>query len=729
LPGVLDPWLLVFGVAIFSDSFLKAGKTIMTHGSIDQAMQLAIQHHQAGRLPQAEQIYREVLTRQPNHDMALHLLGAITAQAGQLDTAIELLRRAIEAKPASAMYHNNLGYMLRNRGSFDEAIAACRQAILLQPNYAEAYNNLGNALRDKGDLDEAIAACRHALKLKPDFAEAYNNLGNALRDKRQLDDAIAAYRQAARFKPNLAEAHGNLANTLLDKGMPDEAILSYRQALRLKPDDAKFYNNLGRALCDKGQLDEAGANCRHALKLKPDFAAAYNNLAVILKDMGQIDEAISACRQAVALQPDSELFHSNLLLILHYYEEFDPQTILAESLLWGIRHADPLNHLITPHTNDRSPDRRLRIGYISADFREHPVCRFFLPLLAAHDHAQVEIFCYANVARPDAITQRIRGLAHQWRDIAALTDQQVADQIRADEIDILIDLAGHTGGNRLLVFARKPAPIQVTWLGYPDTTGVAAMDYRLTDALADPPGVSEALANEELIRLSPTAWCYQGPDENLPLDDTQVDSTTPVIFGSFNNFSKVTRPMLELWAEILRATPNSRLFIKAKALGCSAVQQRARQILQACGIASDRVDLHGWRNSCEDHLASYRQMHIALDTFPYHGTTTTCEALWMGVPVVTLAGTMHMSRVGVSMLSNIGLQELIAESPQQYVQIAVELAKDRDRLNKLRRNLRERLQRSPLMDNTRFAASVEAAYRLMWGNWCARSLERQGHGK
>jgi protein O-GlcNAc transferase len=692
----------------------------MTQGSIDQAMQLAIQHHQAGRLPQAEQIYRDVLIRQPNHDMALHLLSVITAQAGQLDTAIELIRRAIAAKPASAMYHNNLAYMLRNRGLFDESIAASRQAILLQPNYAEAYNNLGNALRDKGDLDEAIAACRHALKIKPDFAEAHNNLGNALRDKQQLDEAIAAYRQAARFKPNLAEAHSNLANTLLDKGMLDEGILAYHHALRLKPNDAKLYNNLGRALCKKGQFDEAITNCRQALKLKPDFAEAYNNLAVILKDMGEIDEAIAASRQAVALQPDSELYHGNLLLILHYSERSDSQTLLAESLQWGIRHADPLNRSVTPHVNDRSPDRRLRIGYVSADFREHPVCRFFLPLLIAHDHHQVETFCYANVARPDTITQRVRSLAHQWRNVAGLSDQQMAEQIRADQIDILIDLSGHTGGNRLLVFARKPAPVQVTWLGYPDTTGIAAMDYRLTDALADPPEPGKSLASEHLIRLSPTAWCYQGPDENIPLDDREIDHSTPLVFGSFNNFSKVTRPMLELWAEILRSTPNSRLFIKANALGCSAVQQRVRQILHACGVGSDRIDLQGWRNSCEDHLASYRQMHIALDSFPYHGTTTTCEALWMGIPVVTLAGTTHMSRVGVSLLSNIGLQELIADTPQQYIQLAVELAKDTNRLNELRRTLRERLRHSPLMDPKRFAENIETAYRQMWRNWCAK---------
>ena len=310
------------------------------------------------------------------------------------------------------------------------------------------------------------------------------------------------------------------------------------------------------------------------------------------------------------------MFHSNLLLILHYHEQSDPGIIIAESVQWGIRHADPLHRLAAPHTNDCSPDRRLRIGYVSADFREHPVGRFLLPLLNAHDRGQVENFCYAQVARPDAITDRVRGLAHQWRDIVGLTDQQAAEQIRQDRIDILIDLAGHTGGNRLLVFARKPAPVQATCLGYPDTTGVVAIDYRLSDALADPLESGNSPGSEQLIHLSPTAWCYQEPDENIPLDDGRLDSETSIIFGSFNNFSKVTAPMLELWAEVLRSTPGSRLFIKAKALGCPAVQQRVRQILEARDVSSDRVELQGWRREknishpTEKSISPWTRSHI-----------------------------------------------------------------------------------------------------------------------
>jgi protein O-GlcNAc transferase len=729
----------------------------MTHGSIDQVMQLALQNHQAGRLADAEKIYRQVLARQPNQPDALHLLGTIAAQVGRWDMAVELIRRAIAINPVSASYnnslgnalrgkemlaeaitaysqalrlkpdyasaHNNLASALRDKGQLQEAIAAYRRAVLFDPNLAEAHNSLGSALRDNRQFDDAISASRQAVQLKPDFVDAQINLGNALRDNGQIDEAITAYHHAIRIKPDFAQAHYNLGVALYDQGHLDEAIAAYGQALRLKSDYADAYTNMGNALRDKGQFDEALAAYRQALRLKPDLAEAHGNLAIILKDMGQLDEAITACDQAMALKPDSASFHSNLLLIMHYQEHSNPRELAAQSLRWARRYGDPLGHLGTAHANNRAPDRRLKIGYVSPDFGDHPVGRYLLPLLAAHDPEKVEIFCYAQVARSDAVTLQIRGYAHQWRDILRLTDEQAAEQIHRDRIDILVDLAGHTGGNRLLVFARKPAPVQVTWLGYPNTTGLAAMDYRLTDSWADPPGTSDALCRERLIRLPHSAWCYQAPAQSPPLDDSKTVDARPITFGSFNNFSKVTPSMLELWAQILRSTPGSRLLLKAKALSSQTVQQQVRRIMEAGGVASERLELQGWRQSTDEHLTSYRQVDVALDTFPYHGTTTTCEALWMCVPVVTQAGATHVSRVGVSLLSNVGLPELIALDPSEYVRLAVDLAKDAHRLNNLRSGLRQRMLHSPLMDAPRFARDVEAAYRQVWRNWCMSGPE------
>jgi protein O-GlcNAc transferase len=723
--------------------------------TIAQTMQLAMQNHQAGRLAEAEKFCRQALSRQPENADALHLLGVIATQVGQLDAGVELIRRAIAINPAMPHYHINLGNTLREKGLLDEAIAGYRQALRLKPDFAVAHNNLGNALSDKGLPDEAITACREALRLRPDYADAHNNLGVALRDNGQLDEAIAAYREALRLSPDYAEIHNNLGNALQDRGLLDEAIAAYRQTLRLKPDNAEAHsnlgsalagkglvdeaiaayrqalrlkpglsmahNNLGNALCKQGLLDEAIAACREAIRLKPDYADAHTNLGGALFDGGLLDEAIAAYRQAVTLEPDSAAFHGNVVLTLHYHGRSEPRMLLDESLQWARQHADPLKRFISSHANDRSPDRRLKIGYVSPDFRNHPVGRFLLPLLGAHDPAQIEVFCYSDTIRPDAITQRIRGYAHQWRSVFGLTDTQVAEQIRRDQIDILVDLAGHTSKNRLLVFARKPAPVQVTWLGYPDTTGLGTMDYRLTDAFADPPGTSDTLCSERLIRLPHTAWCYQAPEENLPPDDKEVSDATPITFCSFNNFSKVTKAMLELWAEILRQVPGSRLLIKARVLGCQSVQQRVRQMMEAAGVTSDRLELQGWQKSFEEHLASYRQVHLALDTFPYHGTTTTCEALWMGIPVITLAGKTHVSRVGVSLLSNIALPELVADSPERYVRLASDLAKDAPRLNGLGSGLRERMRRSPLMDAPRFAADVESAYRDAWRRWCAKA--------
>ena len=532
-------------------------------------------------------------------------------------------------------------------------------------------------------------------------------------------EAEKIYHQVLAQQPNHPEALHLLGMLAGQRGQLNTAVELIGRTVQLRPDYAEAHNNLANALRDMGQLDDAVASYQRAIRFKPDLAGAYNNLANALKDMGQIDQAIAAYREAVRLKPDYAEAHGNILLALHYSPAFDPRSLLLESGQWNRRHAEPRERFIQPHANDRDPDRRLRLGYVSPDFRDHPVSRFVLPLLAAHDHTAFDIFAYSVVSAHDKITTKLKACCDTWRSTVGLSDEQAAEMIRQDRIDILIDLAGHTAENRLPIFAHKPAPVQVTWLGYPGTTGLATMDYRLTDALADPPGVTDEFCTERLIRLPRTNWCFGPPDDAPAVNELPAIANHRVTFGSFNNLAKVNEPMLTLWAKILHAVPGSKLLLKAKPLRCASVQQRLRNTMTEAGIEPDRLEMIGWAPSAV-YLATYNRLDIALDTYPYHGTTTTCESLWMGVPVVTLSGESHVSRVGVSLLSNAGLPQLIALTPEQYAQIAVDLANDLPRLSELHHTLRRRMAASPLMDRQAFARDMETVYRAIWRDWCAR---------
>ena len=623
--------------------------------TLPQAFEIAFAHHQAGRLAEAEQLYRQILAVAPQHPAALHMLGVIAHQRGRSDLAVGLLRQASALSPHDPGVHSNLGEAYRTLGQGDDAIAEFRRALQLQPHHAACHFNLGNALTEQGRLDEAIVAFQAALTLQPDYAKAHNNLGYAL----------------------------------LEQGSIEEAIACFRRALRLQPDYADAHNNLGNAL----------------------------------KDQGQIAASIAAYRQTLALRPDDVAAHDNLLLNLHYPAEQNAEEIFQEHCRWDSVHTRSLTDRREAHANDPSPERRLRIGYVSPDFRTHPVATFFEHLLATHDSAQVEIFCYADLLRADAVTARLKEKSANWRVITGMPDAQVAELVRQDRIDLLVDLAGHTAFNRLPVFARKPAPVQVTWLGYCDTTGMPAMDYRLTDAHADPPGSTERFHTEQLVRLPACAWCFRPPDEAPPVVAPPVARTGHVTFGSFNSRAKITTAMLTLWSRIVLAVPGAHLLLKNPSLQDRATQLQTLRLLEQAGLPAERITLLGRTPTIAEHLASYARVDLALDTFPYLGTTTTCEALWMGVPVITLAGQTHASRVGVSLLTNAGLPELIAQDADDYLRLAVQLATDPTRLADLRATLRDRMAASPLMDAPRFARNLEAAYREMWRKWCAVSSD------
>jgi predicted O-linked N-acetylglucosamine transferase (SPINDLY family) len=486
--------------------------------------------------------------------------------------------------------------------------------------------------------------------------------------------------------------------------------------VRLQPHSAQAHNNLAFALRLSNSADEAITEFNRAIQIRPDFAEAHSNLGNALIDVGQFDQAITSHRQAVRLNPDDAKEHSNLVFLLHYHPAYDARMIHEELRRWNQRHAEPLKKLIQPHANNRDPDRRLRVGYVSPDFREHPVGQNLLPLLREHDRRQMEIFCYSNVLRPDARTDQLRGYADVWRSIVGLPDSQVVSQIRQDGIDILVDLALHSANNRLLVFAHKPAPVQVTYLGYCGSTGMDAMDYRLSDPYLDLSDSDLTIYSEQTIRLPETYWCYgvagPTPDPSPP----PAVAAGYVTFGCLNNIVKVSPPALDLWAEILQAVPRSRLFVHCRP-GTRLDAMRER--FAGKGISPDRLEFPNWQPWLE-YVQTYGRIDIALDPFPWGGGITTCDALWMGVPVVSLAGPTAVGRGGASILANVGVPELVARTPEQYVRIAAALAGDLPRLAELRRTLRARMQASPLMDAPRFARNFEAAYRQMWRNWCER---------
>ncbi|MFY9316039.1 MAG: tetratricopeptide repeat protein [Burkholderiales bacterium] len=602
-------------------------------------------------------------------------------------------------------------------GEGAEFVAAAGRALAAGRDTPQLHFMIGCTMEDLARPQDAIAAYRKALERDPGHAKAANNLGCVLEALGDLDGAAASYEQALRSDPKLANALYNRANLARQRGDLDAAEAGFVQALALGPGHAEWRGALADVHLLRWRLDEAEAGHRAALAAAPASPHAHFGLGNALMLLGRTHEAEACFRRAIDFQPDFVEAHGNLLLCLHYRRGAEGAALFEEHLRWATRHAEGLQARGGHPAIERTRGRRLNVGYVSPNLHRHSVAAFLEPLLAAHDRSRVRVFCYSGVQRPDEVTARLRGLADEWRELHGVGADAAADLIRADRIDILVDLAGHTGGGRPLLFARKPAPVQIAWLGYPDTTGLAQMDYRLTDAVADPPDESDRLHTEKLLRLPEGFHCFQ-PEAGSP-EPGELPSAASgrIAFGCFNNLAKVTPEMVALWARLLGAVPGSRLLMKAHALGSASARKRLQDQFGAAGIAAERVVLLGPEDSAAGHLARYREVDIALDTYPYNGTTTTCEALWMGVPVVTLAGPTHVTRVGASLLERVALDELVAASPEEYVARASALARDAARLRAMRRDLRARMQASPLMDGARFARAVEAAYRSAWNAW------------
>jgi protein O-GlcNAc transferase len=784
----------------------------------------ALDHHQQGRLAEAERLYRQVLARQPTHATALHHLGLIAQSAGRLQDACELLQQATSCNPADAVCHNNLANVLRQLNRVPEAVASYKTAVRYDPDYinahfnlasllmdiddpqgaagcyrevlrlapedAEAVGALGTAMMALGNTPDAIACFRRVISLRPDDPAPYYNLAMSLKDEDNLDAALTLYRQALGLNPDYAEAHNNVGLLLRAKGERKHAIDAFGEAIRSNPQHIHAYLNLasllleigdytgseqvsrkaveidarnpsalqslGAALAAVRNFDEAEHVLRTALEIDTELSDAHltlgilleaqnqvaeasmeyravaanstsyrfaqNNLAVNLMYQGQLTSALDIYTRTLDAYPSYVECHSNMLLCSNYVADLTPSAIYALHRGWAQQHTYSLAG--TAPETDLSPSRPLHIGYVSPDLCSHSVAYFIEPLITGRDRERYKVTCYADVFHEDKFTRRIRDSSDQWRDLRGLDDEKAAALIREDSIDILVDLAGHTARNRMQIFARRVAPIQVTYLGYPNTTGLEEMDYRLTDEIADPPGKADELHSEELVRLDGGFLCYAPPSDAPPVSDTPALADGHVTFGSFNNTSKVNESVVAVWAQILNSLPGSRLLLKSAQLADAATRRRLQRWFTEQGINEDRIELMGKLPNLNEHLGAYSRIDVGLDPFPYNGTTTTCEALWMGVPVVTLAGNVHRARVGASILHYAGLDELITPSIDAYIEKALGLARDPQGLTTLRRGLRQRVADSVLADVERAVDALQFAYREMWRRYRESAMAR-----
>lgn len=648
------------------------------------ALNHAMELHRTGKLVEAENLYRQLQQHFPQATDIVHLIGLIEVDTGRKDEGFANLRRVIALRPDIPHYHANLGARLLEQREAVEALACLDRAIKLQPDTASHHYNRGNALLQLQRWPEALATYRLSLSLQPDNPSCELQLGLALHSAGQIQESIA----------------------------------HYRDMLRRRPTDLSAATNLGAMLQADCDLDGAAEAFQHALRIEPNNTIPLNNLAVIHKELGETGPAIQLLRRCVELQPDAKEIRSNLILIMHYDPATTDGAIAEQHAEWNRRHVSAT----TPHANPPSLARKLRIGFISPDLRDHVVGRALLPSLTRHDRSQFEIFCYAG-AHPDAFGQKFREHADGWRETTGWPADLFAQRIREDQIDILVDLSLHTSDNRLDVFAMKPAPLQVSWLGYPESSGLSTMDYRLTDAHLEPPAGNRIADANEKPWMIPDCWtCYEPPAGFPAVNDLPSGKGRPFTFGSLNNSCKINDEVLGAWARILRARPDARLQLLAKQ---GSHRRRFTEALTKLGVAPEQLCFADYLPSTPDLsqgalLARYHEIDLALDTFPYGGMTTTLDALWMGVPVVSLVGRRNLGRAGLSILSNVGLADFAAPSVDAYVDLAIKTAEDKPALAALRAGLRTKMQASPLLDAAGFTRKVEAGFRDMWVEWCRR---------
>jgi protein O-GlcNAc transferase len=674
---------------------------------------LAVQYQQAGRLEEAERLCCQIVAADPAHAEAWHLLGVIALQAGNSATAVESLGQAATLDPQNAEVHNNLAIALKTCGRGAAAIEHFRAAANLRPGSFALQYNLASALSECRQFAEAEPIFRRLLAARPDAAEVWFLLGSIETEQGRLAEAIEHLQQSLRLRPNVPEALLHLGAALQGQIRLNEALACYEQAIAARPDFVEAYHRLAEVLRLLGRVDESVALFRQLVQQRPDDAQSLNNLAVALKDAAQLDEAIEYFRRAIALRPDVVHAHGNLLYSIQFSPKYDRAAIFAEHRRFNERHALPLAPAKPPVVDSRDPGRRLRVGYVSPNFRVHCQALFTLPLFRHHDREQFEIVGYCDDPAEDPVTAELRGLSDAWHNIVGMTDEQAAARIRDDRLDILVDLTMHMYKGRPLLFARKPAPIQACWLAYPGTTGLTAIDYRLTDPHLDPPDLFDAYYAETSLRLPDTFWCFDPLAVEPAVNPLPALQNGFITFGNLNNPCKTNDAVFELWAGVLKAVEGSRLMLIVPQ---ASYANRLFSAFERYGVASDRIVPVEMRPRPR-YLELYHQIDIGLDTFPYNGHTTSLDSYWMGVPVVTLVGNTVVGRAGLSQLTNLGLEELVAYTPSDFITISASLPSNLPRLAALRSSLRQRLESSPLTNAPRFARNLESAYRQMWDNY------------
>ena len=707
---------------------------------------LGVLSQQTGRSDQAVGLLRQAIAVDPNDPNALVNLGVALGARGETEGAIQAFRQATRINPNFAEAHNNLAKAMKSLGRPGEAYAAAARAVEARPDYADAINEMGSALEQLGRLDEAVVQLRRALKVRPQFPEAINNLGSIMQQKGEATQALSLLHQALTLRPGFPEALINLGNTLHSLCRYPEAAESYRQALAAQPGSPQAWSNLSIALLELDDVEGSIAAAQKSISLKPDYASAYQNLGFALRKAGRLDEAADAYQQCITINPShgeaiANLANSlrdvglmeqaiplyrqamtltaeswpaeSLIYTLYFRPGETAESLLDEHRNWNARYVKPI--AVRPvFNNSRDPDRRLRIGYVSPDFRNHCQAQFTVPLLANHDHANVEVYCYSTSTLQDPITRQLQKGAEVWREVAPLKHDELATLIRNDGVDVLIDLTMHMDRNRIFTFAQRAAPVQACWLAYPGTTGLAEMDYRISDPFLNPPG-DDALSTEKTIRLPHSFWIYDPLSREPHVNELPALTNGYVTFGCLNNFVKVNELTLSAWADVLRAVPGSRLLLLTP---IGKARDRVRDTFTRLGIDLSRIELLD-RQTRMNYLRRYHRFDLCIDTFPYNGHTTTLDSVWMGVPPLTAIGNTTVSRGGFSILSNLGLADMCAIDLQSLPHKAVELTSDLPKLAAVRAGLRGRMQTSPLMDAPRFARDMESAYRQMWREWCA----------
>lgn len=671
--------------------------------------------------------YCEALKIDPHYAPAYYNLGVVYSEMMQYDMALSCYEKAAVQRPMYAEAYCNMGVIYKNRGELESAISCYERCLAVSPNFEIAKNNMAIALTDlgtkvklEGDINQGVAFYKKALCYNWHYADAMYNLGVAYGEMLKFDMAIVFYELALHFNPHCAEACNNLGVIYKDRDNLDKAVECYQLALSIKPNFSQSLNNLGVVFTVQGKIDAAASMIEKAIVANPSYAEAYNNLGVLYRDAGNITMAVEAYEQCLKIDPDSRNAGQNRLLAMNYINEGNDEKLFEAHRDWGRRFMRLFSQYKT-WENHKDLDRQLVIGYVSPDYFTHSVSYFIEAPLVYHDYGKYKVVVYSGVVKGDAKTNKFREKVLKkgglWRDIYGIDEKKVASMVREDKVDILVELTGHTANNKLGMMACRPAPIQATWIGYPNTTGLPTIDYRITDSLADPPATRQKHV-EELVRLPGCFLCYTPSPEAGPICPTPALSNGFITFGSFNNLAKITPKVLQVWARILCAVPNSRLVVKCKPFCCDSVRQKFLSTLEQLGLESLRVDLLPLILLNHDHMQAYSLMDISLDTFPYAGTTTTCESLYMGVPCVTMAGSVHAHNVGVSLLSNVGLEHLVAKTEDEYIHSAVQLASNITALSELRLSLRNLMLNSPVCDGRKFILGLESIYRNLWHRYC-----------